>query len=319
MKSGTRIALALGVGYLLGRRRKMRLAVMIAAAGATGKAGGIVGQVLRRGSDALGAGEALGKIAPGLGGIADTVRGDLLDAGKAAAAAAVGRQVNALSESLHDRADSLRNPAQHAEGAEQSGGEREASERRGIAARGGEEHAPPGRGERTGPGGRDERGPDGRRPAARRTDEGESRRTTRPSDADGESGGESGSRRAEGGGEPRSRRGETDGGSRSRREEPDGGSRSRRAEGGGEPRRRREEPDGEPRGTTRPGGPRRSAAGSRAAADQEGRPRRQAREREESQEEHPRSGRSREPAGAGRSSGLSAQSPGRSPVRRTGR
>ena len=31
MKGGTQAALALGVGYLLGRRRKMRMAAMMAA------------------------------------------------------------------------------------------------------------------------------------------------------------------------------------------------------------------------------------------------------------------------------------------------
>jgi hypothetical protein len=36
MKRGTQAALALGVGYVLGRRRKMRLTTMLAAATATG-------------------------------------------------------------------------------------------------------------------------------------------------------------------------------------------------------------------------------------------------------------------------------------------
>jgi hypothetical protein len=42
MKSGTRVAIGVAAGYLLGRTRKMRLALMIAAAGVTG-----LGVVLR--------------------------------------------------------------------------------------------------------------------------------------------------------------------------------------------------------------------------------------------------------------------------------
>jgi len=38
MKGGVATALAIGVGYILGRRRKMRLATMLAAGAATGGA-----------------------------------------------------------------------------------------------------------------------------------------------------------------------------------------------------------------------------------------------------------------------------------------
>ena len=40
---GTQTALALGVGYVLGRRRKMRLTTMLAVAAAAGGAGGAGG------------------------------------------------------------------------------------------------------------------------------------------------------------------------------------------------------------------------------------------------------------------------------------
>ena len=110
MKGGTQAALALGVGYVLGRRRKMRMATVMAAAAATGGLGGLGGAALRRGVKMLGSTEALGKFAPQLGELADTVRGDLMDAGKAAATAAVTNRIESLTDSLHERAELVRDP-----------------------------------------------------------------------------------------------------------------------------------------------------------------------------------------------------------------
>ncbi len=115
MKGGAQAALAIGVGYLLGRRRKMRLATMLAVAAAAGGLGP-GGAVLRRGAKALGSTQALGKLSPQLGDLAQTFRDDLLDAGKAAASAAVTSKIDSLSNSLHERAESLRNPEAAAEG-----------------------------------------------------------------------------------------------------------------------------------------------------------------------------------------------------------
>jgi hypothetical protein len=111
MKGGTPAALALGVGYLLGRRRKLKTATVLAAAAATGGLGSLGGAALRRGAGKLGSSEALGTLGPQLGEIAETIRGDLLDAGKAAAMAAVSNRIESLSDSLHDRAASVREPA----------------------------------------------------------------------------------------------------------------------------------------------------------------------------------------------------------------
>jgi hypothetical protein len=110
MKGGTTAALALGAGYLLGRRRKMRTAALLAAAAATGGVGGLGGMALRRGFKMLASTEALGKVGPELGEIATTVRNDLLDAGKAAATAAITGRIESLSDSIHERAETLRNP-----------------------------------------------------------------------------------------------------------------------------------------------------------------------------------------------------------------
>jgi hypothetical protein len=111
MKGGTQTALALGVGYILGRRRKMRLTTMLAIGAATGGIGSVGGAAVKRGMKMLGSTEALGKVAPQLGEIADTVRGDLLDAGKAAAVAVATNRIGSLTESLHEHAQRIREPA----------------------------------------------------------------------------------------------------------------------------------------------------------------------------------------------------------------
>lgn len=111
MRGSVRAATAIGIGYMLGRRRKLRTAALMAAATAVG--GNRVGAlVLQRGMKMLGSTDALGKITPQLGEIADTVRGDLVDAGKAAAMAAVNNQLDSLTSSLHERAEQLRNPGE---------------------------------------------------------------------------------------------------------------------------------------------------------------------------------------------------------------
>jgi hypothetical protein len=110
MKGGAPVALAIGVGYILGRRRKMRLATMLAVGAATGGIGGLGPAVLKRGVKYLGSTDLAGDLGPQVTDIVSTIRGDLLDAGKAAAAAAVTSRIDSLSESLHDRAETLRNP-----------------------------------------------------------------------------------------------------------------------------------------------------------------------------------------------------------------
>ena len=110
MKGGAQAALALAVGYALGRRRKMRLATTLALGAATGGVAGLGGAALRRGAKYLGSTDIASAVGPQIGEIVSTIRGDLLDAGKAAAAAAVSSQIESLSENLHERAETLRNP-----------------------------------------------------------------------------------------------------------------------------------------------------------------------------------------------------------------
>jgi hypothetical protein len=126
------MALAVGAGYVLGRRRKMRLAMGLGAAAVTGGFGGLTRKMLQRGTGALaGADGMLGKLAPELGDVTEMVRGELVDVGKAAALAAVRGQLNRVSDRLHEQADSLRVGRENREeGEEEADGTREDPEDR---------------------------------------------------------------------------------------------------------------------------------------------------------------------------------------------
>ena len=110
MKGGAQTALAIGVGYILGRRRKMRLATILAVGAATGGAARLGPAVMRQGAKYLSKTDIAGALGPQVTEIANTVRGELLDAAKGAATAAVTGRIDSLSDTLHDRAETLRNP-----------------------------------------------------------------------------------------------------------------------------------------------------------------------------------------------------------------
>jgi len=110
MKCSAQTALALGVGYILGRRRKMRLATMLAVGAATGGAAKLGPAALRQGTKYLGKTDIVGALGPQVTEIVNTVRGELLDAAKGAATAAVTSRIDSLSDNLHERAETLRNP-----------------------------------------------------------------------------------------------------------------------------------------------------------------------------------------------------------------
>jgi hypothetical protein len=151
MKCGIGAALAVGAGYVLGRRHKMRMAAMLAGATAVGGIGGLGGSVLRRGAKAVGSSGLLDGVAPQLGEVAGKVRGDLLDAGKAAALAAVTGRIDSLTDSLHERADTLRAPAGQAaeaagettEGLRRQARPERSADRDRTRARAGEDHTEP--------------------------------------------------------------------------------------------------------------------------------------------------------------------------------
>ncbi|GLX08298.1 MULTISPECIES: hypothetical protein [Microbispora] len=124
MKDGLKVALAVIAGYYLGRHHKLRLALVLALAilAARLKGEGAAGALLEQ------VPKILGGAAPDLGKITERVRGDLLDIGKAAAMRATSRQIDNLSDKLHERAEALRQPKGRGRAAEEEE-EEEAKER----------------------------------------------------------------------------------------------------------------------------------------------------------------------------------------------
>ena len=93
MANGAKVAMAVGAGYLLGRTRKMRVALMLAAAGVTGKFPGGPTQLVAQGLKSLGASADVSQLSQQL-------RGEVLAAARAAAVAAATHQVDSLNDRL---------------------------------------------------------------------------------------------------------------------------------------------------------------------------------------------------------------------------
>ncbi|GII79155.1 hypothetical protein Sru01_41370 [Sphaerisporangium rufum] len=119
---GPQVALFVAIGYILGRHRRFKLAIGLAVAGATGRLSGARGNLLEQGMKLVSSSPELEKIV-------GSVRGELFEAGKAAAKAAASRQVGSLSTKLQERAEALQHAADVAAGLE------ETTERAGGAAR----------------------------------------------------------------------------------------------------------------------------------------------------------------------------------------
>ncbi|AYA24478.1 hypothetical protein SAMN02745947_01561 [Rhodococcus rhodochrous J3] len=97
MKPGARVALGVGIGYFLGRTKKMRLAMMLAGAGMTGKLPSNPQELLQRSASMLGSSPEINKIT-------ESVRGELMNAARAAAVTAASNRIDALNERLQSRA-----------------------------------------------------------------------------------------------------------------------------------------------------------------------------------------------------------------------
>lgn len=95
MKTGARVAVAIGAGYVFGRTRKMRLAMMAAAASATGILANPPREVFERLMK-----RALSS--PEINEISESVRGDLAGAAKSAAFSAATSRIEALNQRLRD-------------------------------------------------------------------------------------------------------------------------------------------------------------------------------------------------------------------------
>jgi hypothetical protein len=120
MKPGLKVAGAIGVGYLLGRRHKMRMALTLGAAAAAGQLGHARDVLKEQTTEKLTSSETMGTLAdPGK---------RLLDAGKSAAVAAVANRIGTLSDQLEERAEAVRHPGGDGEGPEAEAEEPESKE-----------------------------------------------------------------------------------------------------------------------------------------------------------------------------------------------
>ncbi|MFI6362218.1 hypothetical protein ACIBG0_05660 [Nocardia sp. NPDC050630] len=97
MKGGARIAIGVGIGYVLGRTRKMRFALALAGAAMSRRSAGVSGELLEQGTSLL-------KSSPELAQITDTVKGELLGAVRSAAVTAASNRIDALNARLQQRA-----------------------------------------------------------------------------------------------------------------------------------------------------------------------------------------------------------------------
>jgi hypothetical protein len=95
------VGLALAAGYVLGRSHKMKWALTLAAMAARGRLPGGAGGLLGQGAKLLSSSPELAKLT-------EEMRGQLIEAGKAAAVAAVSSKINSLSDDLRDRSDAMR-------------------------------------------------------------------------------------------------------------------------------------------------------------------------------------------------------------------
>ncbi|MEU4317813.1 hypothetical protein AB0F85_05370 [Nocardia fluminea] len=93
MEGGTRIAIGVGIGYVLGRTRKMRFALGLAGAAMARRSSGTPGELMKLGT-------SLVKSSPELSQLTDTVRGELLGAVRSAAVTAASSRIDALNDRL---------------------------------------------------------------------------------------------------------------------------------------------------------------------------------------------------------------------------
>jgi hypothetical protein len=118
VKTRPQIALAVTAGYMLGRTRKMRWALMLVTAGAAGRLPTSPSDLARHGAKVLGS-------SPELKTLAETVRGRLAETGKAALMSAATSQIDALSDRLQERTELLRRAGKPADAAEETADEDE--------------------------------------------------------------------------------------------------------------------------------------------------------------------------------------------------
>jgi hypothetical protein len=116
MNSGARLGLAVTAGYLLGRFHKIKWALAVAALAGRGRLPGGAGGLVQQGAKLLTSSPEFTKLT-------DEMKGRLVDAGKAAAVAAVSSKIDSLSQGLRERSDAMRATRAGGTGGAASGGE----------------------------------------------------------------------------------------------------------------------------------------------------------------------------------------------------
>jgi hypothetical protein len=122
MNSGARLGLAITAAYLLGRFHKLKWALGLAALAGRGRLPGGQG-LFEQGAKLLAS-------SPEFTRLTEEMRGRLVDAGKAAAVAAVSSKVDSLSESLRERTEAMRAASAGSEGGGAVGEEEDGEEER---------------------------------------------------------------------------------------------------------------------------------------------------------------------------------------------
>jgi hypothetical protein len=116
MNSGARLGLAVAAGYVLGRFHKLKWGLAVAALAGGRRLPGGPGGLVQQGAKLLASSPEFTKLT-------DEMKGRLVDAGKAAAAAAVSSKIDSLSESLRGRTDAMRAASAGGESAAPAGEE----------------------------------------------------------------------------------------------------------------------------------------------------------------------------------------------------
>jgi hypothetical protein len=123
MNNGARLGLAVAAGYLLGRSHKMKWALGLAALAGRGRLPGGTGGLVQQGAKLLTSSPEFTKLT-------DEMKGRLVDAGKAAAVAAVSSKIDSLSEGLRERSEAMRAARAGGTGGAAAGDERDVERER---------------------------------------------------------------------------------------------------------------------------------------------------------------------------------------------
>jgi hypothetical protein len=123
MNTGARVGLAVAAGYFLGRLHKMKWALGLAALAGRGKLPSGPGGLVQQGAKLLTSSPEFSKLT-------DEMKGRLIEAGKAAAVAAVSSKIDSLSEGLRERSEAMRATRAGGTGGAAAGGEEDAESER---------------------------------------------------------------------------------------------------------------------------------------------------------------------------------------------